>query len=135
MVMFPLGMGAFLRKLPDKCAWYHDVCRMRELRREIAKRFTFAMRIAPHVKVHFCCIAPRDPNWQSCVNEAEENQRAWRDAFEEAGLLDRSPHRLQMHDRDALMVARELAANESDPQHVMLVNGANRRLLLSLIHI
>eukprot|EP00927_Polykrikos_kofoidii_P083376 TRINITY_DN8517_c0_g2_i1.p1 TRINITY_DN8517_c0_g2~~TRINITY_DN8517_c0_g2_i1.p1 ORF type:complete len:552 (+),score=97.46 TRINITY_DN8517_c0_g2_i1:70-1656(+) len=119
LVFFPFGMGAFLRHLGKLDDTFADDMQLQRLRRCLARRFVHALASAPpKMQIHLCLRF-----------QEEESQRN-ADAFLRA-LVDGEAALVRSRlsiwaDADSMQVSTDLAAKS---RYVMLVNGANRRLL------
>lgn len=128
-VWFPLGMGAFLRKLPQRDSFYQDPKAMQALKQKLVKAFVdeassiLYSPAAASLQLHICL--PYEENKDS---ETWQNYFAFFEAFQKAP--DFLKERTQFHiNIDATDLAQRLADQESTPDCVSLVNGANRNLI------
>lgn len=122
LVMFPFGMGAFLRHLPSIDRRYADWITMQRLRRRLASEFVDALRRCPEPRagVHFACAAGGDG-----ANEGACNRDAFIRAFAAADALVQQQV-IIYPGADSLQLANDLAAGSGA---VMLLNGSNRTLI------
>jgi hypothetical protein len=139
-VLFPFGMGAFLRHLGKNDDRYIDDDKMRDLRRRVADQVMEAIcavdkeplkddaavsnRGAAFPKrVHFCL---------ACAGiEGVENHNAF---VEAAGAKSKEYPRLKSllkfrQNVCALQLSQELAVSAGNPLKVAMLNGANRKLI------
>lgn len=123
-VLFPFGMGAFLRKLPQNDRSYQDKEKMFALRTEIAKVFVksiveFSRDLSVHLSLPF----------SQAGEENTENYHAFIRAIREL----KAEKRLEVSlNSDATKVAQSLA-NRYGEGTVSLMNAANRDHLLGNI--
>jgi hypothetical protein len=136
VIMFPFGMGAFLRHLDQNDDKYSDPTAMRKLRRRIADELMAAIDeicVAPTrssvpgqqasqapPNVHLCLV---------CINpESIENHNVFVEAAaERAKTCKELKSTLQIRrNTDSLQLAHELSKGRS--LKVGLMNGANRKL-------
>ena len=123
LVMFPFGMGAFLRHLNTQlgCGHYIGDADL-QFRKRIADEFIAALCAAPMVPhVHFCLALG------SAAIEPQANAEAWVRAFHGAPGNIRAKVTMVLNG-DCLHLAHTLAEH-SEACSVMMVNGANRSLL------
>mmetsp|Transcript_4890 Transcript_4890/g.13729 ORF Transcript_4890/g.13729 Transcript_4890/m.13729 type:complete len:930 (-) Transcript_4890:77-2866(-) len=118
LVMFPFGMGAFLRNLPLADPRYASAPANCSLRRRIVGHLIEALlRSEPFLNVHICLQDGSEESKRNC------------DAFLR-GLREAHPalkQRVTMWPNgDCLQLAHELSAHS---QHVLVLNGANRQML------
>lgn len=126
VILFPFGMGAFLRNLSQLDPRYADATRMQELRRKVAIRFAAALQSdssASKPIIHMCL--------RFSSLEEQQNGDGFIRALAAAPLDLRN--RLQIWaDGDSLQIAHDLSARQAATSaitDVLLVNGANRSLL------
>eukprot|EP00927_Polykrikos_kofoidii_P083377 TRINITY_DN8517_c0_g3_i1.p1 TRINITY_DN8517_c0_g3~~TRINITY_DN8517_c0_g3_i1.p1 ORF type:complete len:535 (+),score=104.76 TRINITY_DN8517_c0_g3_i1:70-1674(+) len=119
LVFFPFGMGAFLRHLGKLDDTFADDIQLQRLRRRLARRFVHAFTSAPpKMQVHLCLRFQDE--------ESQRNADAFLRALVESEAAVVRSRLTIWTDADSLEVSAELAAKS---RHVMLANGANRRLL------
>eukprot|EP00928_Gymnodinium_smaydae_P093154 TRINITY_DN7717_c0_g5_i1.p1 TRINITY_DN7717_c0_g5~~TRINITY_DN7717_c0_g5_i1.p1 ORF type:complete len:503 (-),score=133.98 TRINITY_DN7717_c0_g5_i1:187-1695(-) len=120
LLLFPFGMGAFLRHLRLLDRRFEDDVKMQELRRRLASRWVavLAEKASPTLELHLCL--------QFADLEAQRNADAFLRAFAAAPAALRK--RVTVYpEGDVLQLAHNLA--QSSRTHVCLLNGANRQLL------
>lgn len=118
LVLFPFGMGAFLRNLHLLDATYNDERALQNLRCAIVAKLVQALESSlPTLRIHVCLVAGN--------LEARCNVDAFIRGFRAASQSIKD--RTQMWSgADAFQLTHELASQSSK---VILLNGANRRLL------
>mmetsp|Transcript_63866 Transcript_63866/g.149958 ORF Transcript_63866/g.149958 Transcript_63866/m.149958 type:complete len:585 (+) Transcript_63866:73-1827(+) len=137
VILFPFGMGAFLRHLNLNDDRYEDACNLRKLKRRIADGLMNAIvdvcmpelkapqKAKVPLKVHLCLV---------CVNpESVDNHNSFvQAAAERAKQCPELKQILQLRRNvDSLQLAHELAKKQrgsKQPLKVALLNGANRKL-------
>jgi len=130
MVMFPFGMGAFLRNLHQLDGYYSEPEPRRRLRKGVAKGLFISlaelMQAGKSMRVHVCLV---DTGLEARVNHNVFIEAA-------AELVKEMPTMamlVQFHRNvDALELARSLAATEAGGNQVRpvgMLNGANNKLL------
>ncbi|CAE7389655.1 Hid1 [Symbiodinium sp. CCMP2456] len=137
VILFPFGMGAFLRHLNLNDDRYEDASSMRRLKRRIADELMHAIvdicspksRAAPkasapfETRVHLClvCVNPESVDNHNCFVEAAAARAKGCPELKEILHLRRNV--------DSLQLAHELAKKSgSGKLKVALLNGANRKL-------
>lgn len=118
LVLFPFGMGAFLRNLHLLDATYCDPLALSRLRCGIAAKLVEALSgSCPRLRIHVCLGGSSE--------EAQSNIDAFIRGFRAAsqGVKDRTEF---WSGADAFQLSHDLASQSSK---VLLLNGANRRLL------
>jgi hypothetical protein len=127
-VWFPLGMGAFLRLLPQQDALYQFPEAMANLRLLIARAFFEALveelGNTSNMKVHLCLAQGPEGS------EVDENCLAFLKALKEAPPAGCIASLTVWLNTDAAALAQHLAnTSRSQPLAVSLTNGANRALI------
>lgn len=149
-VLFPIGMGAFLRNLKLQDEAYMDYYKMRSLRRGIADQLMsviselYGEQMAPPPpgnqkaarggagvprmpkQIHLCLAVADGPG----QGETVHNHNVF---VEAAGAIVDSfpslPSILKFHrNQDLLQITQDLAENATSPLKVAALNGANRKL-------
>ncbi|CAE7737426.1 Hid1 [Symbiodinium pilosum] len=139
VILFPFGMGAFLRHLHLNDDRYEDASSMRRLKRRIADELMNAIvdiclpRSKPvkaakpaetRTRVHLClvCVNRESVDNHNCFVQAAADRAKSCPELKEILHLRRNV--------DSLQLAHELAAGsgKSRPLKVALLNGANRKL-------
>lgn len=138
-VVFPLGMGAFLRKLNTIDETYRDYDKMRGLRRKIADQLMSVLvefygsnnRVSggqddgmrPR-RIHLCLAIATD------VGETVHNHNVFVEAASEMlEVFPELPSMLRLHrNQDLLQISHDLAEKCTSPLKVAALNGANRKL-------
>jgi len=136
VILFPFGMGAFLRHLNLNDDRYEDASSMRRLKRRIADELMHAIvdicspksKAAPkasaplETRVHLClvCVNPESVDNHNCFVEAAAARAKSCPELKEILQLRRNV--------DSLQLAHELAKKGSGKLKVALLNGANRKL-------
>jgi len=121
-VLFPFGMGAFLRNLHKNDARYGDDAKMFELRKKIAAVIIRQIGNFKGLEIRLCL--PMDQEYGSQVNQ---NYNAFVLAIE--GAPQEVQARIQLHlNTDATALAQRLAEQGADLR-IGLLNGANRKLI------
>eukprot|EP00930_Biecheleria_cincta_P034124 TRINITY_DN23601_c0_g1_i1.p1 TRINITY_DN23601_c0_g1~~TRINITY_DN23601_c0_g1_i1.p1 ORF type:complete len:723 (-),score=107.44 TRINITY_DN23601_c0_g1_i1:70-2238(-) len=118
LVLFPFGMGAFLRNLHLLDATYCDPLALQQLRCGIVAKMVEALSgSCPQLRIHICLGGDSE--------EARCNMDAFIRGFRAAGqgVKDRTEI---WSGADAFQLSHDLASQSSK---VLLLNGANRRLL------
>eukprot|EP00929_Paragymnodinium_shiwhaense_P090852 TRINITY_DN50949_c0_g3_i1.p1 TRINITY_DN50949_c0_g3~~TRINITY_DN50949_c0_g3_i1.p1 ORF type:complete len:772 (+),score=197.90 TRINITY_DN50949_c0_g3_i1:1880-4195(+) len=119
LVLFPFGLGAFLRKLPLLDHRFESRQQMVRLRRGVVARLAQALsKLHPSIRLHVCIST-------SSQEEAKQITDAFIRAFMGAGGVLKSQATMYP-DADALQLAHDLAGSS---RGVALLNGANRQLL------
>jgi len=133
IVLFPFGMGAFLRNLHKKDPVYSEEYRMRQLRYRCCELlYTSIVEVVVEQKsrmqVHICLL---DAGGESRTNHNVFVEAACAQAKATPALANS----LQFHRNvDALELASKLATSDTQDQSadvrpVVLLNGANKKLL------
>lgn len=133
LILFPFGMGAFLRHLHRADPTYTDEARMRRLRSRVVEGlFDVASGCLEHhlqnLRVHICLM---DSSLESRVNHNVFIDCVSAKA-KQAPIL--KSHVKFYRNVDALALAHRLASEapnygDNEIRRVMLLNGANRKLL------
>lgn len=137
-VLFPIGMGAFLRNLKFQDEAYRDYDKMRNLRRGIADQLMSVIvelygdrKAAPRGlrmpnQIHLCLAVADGPGQGETVHNHNVFVEAGYDVLESFPSL---PSVLKFHrNQDLLQITRELAEKATSPLKVAALNGANRKL-------
>jgi len=153
-VLFPIGMGAFLRNLKFQDEAYRDYDKMRNLRRKIADQLMSVLvelygdqKAAPPTSVtpgdrkavpggargsrlpkqiHLCLAVVDGPGQGETVHNHNVFVEAGYDVLESFPSL---PSILKFHrNQDLLQITHELAEKATSPLKVAALNGANRKL-------
>jgi len=146
-VLFPIGMGAFLRNLKFQDEAYRDYDKMRNLRRGIAdqlmsvivelygdpkaepppggrKAVPASLRMPK--QIHLCLTVADGPGQGETVHNHNVFVEAGYDVLESFPSL---PSVLKFHrNQDLLQITHELAEKATSPLKVAALNGANRKL-------
>jgi len=119
-VWFPIGMGAFLRNLPNNDARYTDPNLLFALKVQVAEAFVRELENFPQLAIHLCLPMPKPGENQ----EALDNYNAFITAL---NAHSTGASRVTVYKNcDATRVAQDLA---NQNKTVGLANGANRSLL------
>lgn len=127
LVMFPFGMGAFLRNLYRNDSSYSNYVeggkeKAFSLRKGIANCFIKELENFPDLKVHFCLPTDNKPG-----SESTQNANAFVYAISNSRKDLKSQVSLYVNE-DASELSQKLS-NEKGAYKVGMVNGANRNLL------
>lgn len=123
VIMFPFGMGAFLKHVADP-AYTQNSFEMHELRNRMAKEFVAQFRKFPYLHIHFCL--PADTNIAPTLDTHNAIVQAIND---EAAKDPAFKQQLTLYvNNDAAEVAQEIA-NKNGPFTSAVVNGANKHFI------
>lgn len=121
LILFPFGMGAFLRHLGQLDSQFFDDEQQQRLRRRLARELVQALAVGTSqaCHIHLCLMFGSQ--------ESERNADAFIRALAEKKAESVGKRVTIWSEGDSFHLAHVIACKES--KNVMMLNGANRRLL------